>query len=84
MNRGDFDGVQQKINESGADAVIKARNLNEGQMMCLHYAAKYEQLKTINLLADKGVELNQRDDRQWTALHFAAKDERTAAVELLF
>ena len=52
-------------------------------MTCLHFAARYGQPKIIELLAQNGVDLNQRATENATALHFAAVKAETAAAEML-
>ena len=49
----------------------------------LHIAAHHGKTAVLQLLIDKGVDLEAVDTNGWTALHFAAESDKKEAAEIL-
>ena len=62
--------VAEKLIESGADV---RSNQNQGTWSPIHHAAEGESLECINLLAERGAEINARSFGSKTPLHFISE-----------
>jgi ankyrin repeat protein len=67
---------------------MKIRNIRTGEiigmvMLGMHWAAGGDHMKEVELLIDKGADVNAKDEVGWTPLHYAADNGHKDVAELL-
>lgn len=74
---GDVNGISTILQRLGppksSRVVAKINTLDENKVGILHYAARYEQIKLVQLIVFWGGDVNIRGDDGLTPLHFAAR-----------
>ena len=81
--RGDIDGIKQKINKFGADAVASARDSRGTRVTCLHNAAYWDHPNIITLLAENGADLDPKDKWEETPLRLAIRYRKYSIITTL-
>jgi ankyrin repeat protein len=78
-----FDSIAYFLIENGADIHLKEKGFWSQQSTALHLAAKGGCLRSMELLLDKGMDVNAKDHLKFTPLDYAVTLEAPTAAKLL-
>ncbi|KAH3729943.1 hypothetical protein DPMN_055921 [Dreissena polymorpha] len=80
---GDVKSAKILLSNMGASVKKKINIRDEDNLTPLHYAARYNQLGMLKLLADSGADIDAHDDENLTALHYAARFKRETKKKII-